>query len=148
MQADLRTIPSTNIWYCYGGRYYQGLVTAIRKEGTADILVFSNEWGDTLERTDVPYGREKERHWYFRDVDDTTILLLENLGVQLTEAEKHHAYHYPHTLKHEEKKTEVEDAPEFVQKVVTAKLEDLNDNNGHSDPTHPARKPKTAPIRS
>jgi|HubBroStandDraft_1064217.scaffolds.fasta_scaffold274104_2 hypothetical protein len=144
---DLRLLPSIMIWWNDGRTVYPGWVTRIYKDGYGDLIITSNAWGDRLEKTEIPYGKDESFHWYFHTVDEVTVLFMKQLGYAMTEKEKLSAdcnaldslKKILHQQAEEAKKnappeTEADLVNETVEKALQEKKEGTN---GFHDNSHP-----------
>lgn len=128
IQADIKLLPCNRIWYSPAhNKYYRGTVERLYKDGVADIRCESMELGDHVDMEEIPYGREKPKHWYFHNVSDATKAIMENLGRPLVDDEEYSA--------HFVKQKEVAIEEEFVEKVVKDKLEKLKESPNGADST-------------
>jgi hypothetical protein len=148
MQTEnLSLLPSIQIWWNDGRAIYPGWVTRIYKGAQADLIITSNAWGDRLEKTEIPYGKDKSFHWYFHTVTEATFLFLKQLGYTMTEKEKLSADHNAlDTLKkilHQQAEDAKKNAPAPTDEDIVAEALEENPllkkegKNGQHDSTHP-----------
>ena len=136
IQADIKLLPCNRIWYSPAhNKYYRGTVERLYEGGLADIRCESMELGDHVDFEEIPYGKEKAKHWYFHDISEATKTIMANLGRPLEGIEAVPAYHV-----RKEGSKEPVIGEEFVEKIVKDKLESLskplNEKNGQHDKTN------------
>jgi hypothetical protein len=155
---DLRLLPSIMIWWNDGRANYPGWVTKIYKNGYADLIITSNAWGDRLEKTEIPYGKDKSFHWYFHTVTEITVLFLKQLGYNMTEKEKlsadHNAVDILKKVLHQQAEETKKNAPAPTDEEIVN--EALGENpllkkegkNGHNDSTAPGKTDTHVRVKS
>jgi hypothetical protein len=144
---NLSLLPSIQIWWNDGRAIYPGWVTRIYKGALGDLIITSNAWGDRLEKTEIPYGKDKSFHWWFHTVDEVTILFLKQLGYNMIEKEKCsadlNALDVLKKILQQQAEEAKKNAPpeveaDLVNETVEKALQKTKEGtNGNHDTTHP-----------
>src|SRR5258708_20638477 len=130
MHANLRALPNRDIWYrAAHEKYHPGRLTELNKDGVATLILESGEWGIPWIISDIPYGKDKLKHWYFHDPSEEHRILMENLVVIMPPEDSVPSWYVAPPAP----KVAVPSA-EFVQNVIEGALEETRDkrNGNHA----------------